>query len=242
MCLMQTDFPVPDGPRIIEIWSFGRPRFRPLRIGVAAERLLDVDELDGVGGAVLAGAPAVPLVGVLALARLLADVVGHLLVADGARAGCRSCGGPAARPPRRLLPVARVERPLPSAPPLSLLAQASLLVLRQPPIGALGFDPQKICVPTIPTTWTSTVFSTIDFAVAVPTPTGPPRRVVSVITPHQHDHGGHGHALNEAVKKVGWVLEHPEDQEEAAGARPRRSAGPPPGSWRRSPPPRPRCT
>ena len=32
MCLMQTDLPVPDGPRIIEIWSFGRPRFRPLRI------------------------------------------------------------------------------------------------------------------------------------------------------------------------------------------------------------------
>ena len=43
-----------------------------------------------------------------------------------------------------------------------------------PPIGALGFEPQKICVPTIPTMWTSTVFSTIDFAVAVPTPTGPP--------------------------------------------------------------------
>ena len=43
-----------------------------------------------------------------------------------------------------------------------------------PPIGALGFEPQKICVPTIPTMCTSTVFSTIDFAVAVPTPTGPP--------------------------------------------------------------------
>src|SRR3954452_2439284 len=32
MCLMQTDLPVPDGPRIIEIWLSGRPRFRPLRI------------------------------------------------------------------------------------------------------------------------------------------------------------------------------------------------------------------
>ena len=47
----------------------------------------------------------------------------------------------------------------------------------QPPIGALGFEPQKICVPTIPTRWTITVFSTIDFAVAVPTPTGPPLAV-----------------------------------------------------------------
>ncbi len=32
MCLMQTDLPVPDGPRIIEIWLSGMPRFRPLRI------------------------------------------------------------------------------------------------------------------------------------------------------------------------------------------------------------------
>jgi hypothetical protein len=32
-------------------------------------------------------------------------------------------------------------------------------------------------VPTIPTMCTITVFSTIDFAVAVPTPTGPPLAV-----------------------------------------------------------------
>src|SRR5207302_763479 len=48
------------------------------------------------------------------------------------------------------------------------------LSLRQPPIGARGFDPQKTWVPSIPTRCTSTVFNTIDFAVAVPTPTGPP--------------------------------------------------------------------
>src|SRR3954453_13171783 len=32
MCLMHTDFPVPDGPRIIEILSSGMPMFRPRRI------------------------------------------------------------------------------------------------------------------------------------------------------------------------------------------------------------------
>src|SRR5215212_1558619 len=32
MCLMQTDLPVPDGPRIIEIWLSGMPRLRPFRI------------------------------------------------------------------------------------------------------------------------------------------------------------------------------------------------------------------
>jgi hypothetical protein len=32
MCLMQTDFPVPDGPRIIEIFPSGRPMLSPRRI------------------------------------------------------------------------------------------------------------------------------------------------------------------------------------------------------------------
>ena len=31
MCLMQTDLPVPEGPRIIEIWFSGSPMFRPRR-------------------------------------------------------------------------------------------------------------------------------------------------------------------------------------------------------------------
>ena len=36
---------------------------------------------------------------------------------------------------------------------------------------------QKSAVPVMPTSWTITVFSTIDLAVAVPTPTGPPLAV-----------------------------------------------------------------
>ena len=43
-----------------------------------------------------------------------------------------------------------------------------------PPIGARGLAPQKTCVPSIPISVTSTRFSTIDLAVARPTPTGPP--------------------------------------------------------------------
>ena len=45
---------------------------------------------------------------------------------------------------------------------------------RQPPIGARGLAPQKTWVPSIPMRWTITMLRTIDFAVAVPTPTGPP--------------------------------------------------------------------
>src|SRR5436190_2082226 len=46
-----------------------------------------------------------------------------------------------------------------------------------PPIGALGSEPQKIWVPSMPIRCTPTTLRTIDFAVAVPTPTGPPDAV-----------------------------------------------------------------
>lgn len=46
-----------------------------------------------------------------------------------------------------------------------------------PPIGARGLVPQKTSVPSIPMIATSTRFRAIDFAVAVPTPTGPPLAV-----------------------------------------------------------------
>ena len=48
---------------------------------------------------------------------------------------------------------------------------------RHPPIGAFGLKPQNTCVPSMPTRCTPTVLKTIDFAVAVPTPTGPPDAV-----------------------------------------------------------------
>ena len=46
-----------------------------------------------------------------------------------------------------------------------------------PPIGVRGLVPQNTCVPSIPIIVTSTRFSTIDLAVALPTPTGPPEAV-----------------------------------------------------------------
>jgi TolA-binding protein len=48
---------------------------------------------------------------------------------------------------------------------------------REPPIGSRGLAPQKTTVPSMPRMWTATMLKTIDFAVAVPTPTGPPLAV-----------------------------------------------------------------
>ncbi len=41
-------------------------------------------------------------------------------------------------------------------------------------MGALGLAPQKSWLPSIPITWMSTRFKTMDLAAAVSTPTGPP--------------------------------------------------------------------
>src|SRR5437764_11565444 len=65
-----------------------------------------------------------------------------------------------------------VPRRLP--PRLSAGRQRLAAAAAQPPIGARGFAPQKTCVPIIPINVTITMLSTIDLAVAVPTPTGPP--------------------------------------------------------------------
>ena len=62
MCLMHTDFPVPDGPRIIEILSLGDAHVQAAQDLVAAERLVDLDELDRVLLAVRALLARVPLV------------------------------------------------------------------------------------------------------------------------------------------------------------------------------------
>jgi len=58
----------------------------------------------------------------------------------------------------------------PSAPSPSRLSRvrssSAISLSHQPPIGARGFDPQKTWVPSIPTRCTSTVFNTMDLAVA----------------------------------------------------------------------------
>ena len=79
-----------------------------------------------------------------------------------------------------------------------------------------GWRPRRSAVPSMPRMWTATMLKTIDFAVAVPTPTGPPAGGVAVVAADQHDHGRHRHPLDQAEDEVGRVLEHPEDQFVAA--------------------------
>ena len=159
MCLMQTDFPVPDGPRIIEILSSGMPRLRPRRI------LLRPNALWTSTNSTASWTP-----------------VGRCLPV--CQRYSSSSGAPAARPAgvlgRRLGSSPRARRPLGRAGPALAADQRGIAFVGhcgQPPMGARGFAPQKIWVPSMPIRCTSTMLSTIDFAVAVPTPTGPPLAV-----------------------------------------------------------------
>ena len=68
----------------------------------------------------------------------------------------------------------------------------------QPPIGALGFAPQKTRVPIIPMMCTRTMLRTIDFAVAVPDPDRSARGGVAVVAADEHDRGRHEHRLDQA--------------------------------------------
>ena len=140
---------------------------------VAAERLVDVDELDRVGAPVGRFRP-----------------VCQWYSSSSARCGslttdARSvCAVGAALVARRGVSVlARGAAPR----ACSSAVRRSSSMHAQPPIGARGLAPQKSCVPSIPMRCTSTMFSTIDFAVAVPTPDRAAAGVVAVVAADEHD-------------------------------------------------------
>ena len=118
MCLMQTDFPVPEGPRIVVMLVLGDRHVEPGRIWLRPNDLWT--SMNSTASLVPVG---------------------------------------------RCLPVCQ------------RYSSVRLGAHAHPPMGAFGFAPQKICVPSMPIRCTITMFSTIDFAVAVPTPTGPPLAV-----------------------------------------------------------------
>ena len=197
MCLMHTDLPVPDGPEDHRDLALGDAHVQAAQDLVAPEGLVDVDELDGVGARPSGGSGrCASWYSSSSLAAALAHD-GHARAPAGSsarrspaarrrRAGRARLAGAAARPGR---PGPRGRRRA-ASPPRARARSASrrrcgrrvvAVPCRQPPIGARGLAPQNSCVPSIPMRCTSTMLSTIDFAVAVPTPTGPPLGVVAVV-------------------------------------------------------------
>src|SRR5215211_512996 len=218
---------------------------------VAAERLVDLDELDGVrhaGLALLARVPLVLVVGLrLAVGRLqpalvlrvVLGPVGPLLDHGRLRAPAVGLAGRllarlrllGVSGLRRLRPAGRRVRRFRLLLPRRLLAHLRLVA------GSVVLVPAEEA-----RHWVSVSTADGGTRVRAPEELGPEHadqvhehdvqhhglgggrahtdrataRVVPVVTAHEHDAGRHRHALDDAVQEVGWVLEHPEDQEESA--------------------------
>ena len=253
MCLMHTDLPVPDGPRIIEILPSGRPMFRPRRILLRPNALWTSTNSTASSAPCGRWAPGVPLV-LVVVGRSDSLTTETRDWAAAARVGARrgrarrvgsSCGS------RRGLalggvsaigrPDGRLARALGVAPRSSPRRLVVALALtrnarhRHPPIGARGFAPQNSWVPSMPMRCTRTMFkhhrlrgrgADADRAAA---------GVVAVVTADEHDGGGHRHALDaRCTSRSGGFWNIQKIRKNPPLSRPRRSAGPPPGSWRRS--------
>src|SRR4051794_11230155 len=205
MCLMHTDFPVPDGPRIIEILSSGRPMFRPRRILLRPKALWT--STNSIASVTPAGRSRWPLCS--ANSSSSSSGPGSLTTdtRDGSASSSRSIS-------QRARPLASVgcSEGSPSQPLRSLSSVTSLSASdRRPWVRT----PEHLCSQHPDEVHQHDVEHhrlrrrRSDAA-------RPPARVVAVVAPDQHDRGRHDHALDHAVQEVGWVLEHPEDQEEPA--------------------------
>src|SRR3954453_12499353 len=156
MCLMHTDLPVPDGPRIIEILSSGMPRLRPRRILLRPNALWTSTNSTASGTPVGRCAP---------VCHLYSSSWWWVSVATpSASDWCSGVGSP------------------------EELGAEHAYEMYQHDVQDHRFRGGRAHAHRAPA------------------------RVVPVVTADEHDHGGHGHALDHAEQQVGWVLEHPEDQ------------------------------
>src|SRR3954453_15306442 len=160
MCLMQTDFPVPDGPRIIEILSSGMPMFRPRRILLRPNALWTSTNSTASSEPCGRCLPVCHWYSSSGWSGLRSSVFGSSLISS-------SDGRPGVGPPEDL----RAEH---------------AYEVHQHDVQHHGLRRGRAHAYR------------------------PARGRVAVVAPDEHDHRGHGHAFDDAVEQVGWVLEHPE--------------------------------
>src|SRR3954447_14386669 len=216
MCLMHTDFPVPDGPRIIEILSFGKPMFRPRRILLRPKALCT--STNSTASLVPCGRSFWPVCHLNSSSSPSWPGWPPSLTTD-TREGSTSWWGS------------------------SWVGSSSHVgALSRTSVGcSAGGSASWVCSRS---SCSLTAISASDWCswIGPPEDLGPqhadevhehdvqhhglrgrgadayrsPARVVAVVAPDEDDGRGHDHALDHRVQEVWWVLEHPEDQEEPA--------------------------
>src|SRR3954452_6795208 len=223
MCLMHTDLPVPDGPRIIEIWLSGRPRFSPLSTRLRPNALTTSMNSTASSEPCSRVLPVCHWYSSASACEPRSCVISPVEATGASRCSsscCRSsCSGRSCCSGRS------------SCSPSPRRSSQSW--------GSSGFVSASC---SLRSSLTSPSPADRGSWIRAPEDLGPhhshkvdhdrvqhhrfrrrrsnshrsPARVVAVVTPHEHDNGRHRHALNQAVKEVRRVLEHPEDQEEAS--------------------------
>src|SRR3954449_1489652 len=214
MCLMHTDLPVPDGPRIIEILSSGRPMFRPRRILLRPNALWT--STNSIASVTPAGRSRWPLCS----ANSSSSPSGPGSLTTETREGSGSSRGSRSysrsRSPSSSPCVSQRARPLASVGCSSRRSVSSLTSLSasnwrpgvRPPEHLCSQHPDEVHQHDVQHHRLRRRRADAHRAAA---------RVVAVVTADEHDGRRHDHALDHAVQEVWWVLEHPEDQEEPSG-------------------------
>src|SRR4051794_18370341 len=199
MCLMHTDLPVPEGPRIIEIFPSGMPMFSPRRI------LLRPKALWTSTNSTASAAPVGRLSPVCQRNSSSSERWGSLTTdtrsvcavarrSSSSRRRSSSLRGSSARSS-----AVRRSSSMNSASDRGSRVRAPEQLRAEHPDEVHEHDVEHHRLRR-----------------RRPDPYGSTARVVAVVAPHEHDDRGHEHALDDAVKGIGRVLEHPKDQEKAA--------------------------
>src|SRR5215212_1972205 len=229
MCLMHTDLPVPDGPRIIEIWLSGRPRLSPLSTRLRPNALTT---------SMNSTASSEPCSRVLpvchwyssasaceprscVISPVLAGRSSSWLSSCSARSTCSSAPrfSSQSRASRGRVSWSSGRPSESSAASRSCARSSSLRSSLTAPSPAYRGSRIRAPEDLGPHHSDQVDHDRVQhhrFRRRRPNSHRSPARVVAVVTPHEHDHRGHRHALYEAVEQVWRVLEHPEDQEEAS--------------------------
>src|SRR5215218_777686 len=219
MCLMQTDLPVPEGPRIIEIWLSGRPRLSPFRTRLRPNALTTSMNSTASSEPCSRVLPVCHWYSSASACEPRSCVISPVLFeAASCSCGRSSCSSAPRFSSQSWGSSGRVSASESGCPRSSVRSSSlrSSLTSPSPAYRCSWIRAPEDLRPDHPDEMHHNRVQHHRFRRGRPDSDRSPTRVVAVVTPYEHDHSRHRHALYEAVEEIWRVLEHPEDQEEAS--------------------------
>src|SRR4051794_16827887 len=210
MCLMHTDLPVPDGPRIIEMRSSGRPMFSPRRILLRPKALWT--STNSIASSVPRGRSRWPVWYANSSSSSPGSLTTETRDGSGSPLSTRASRSSRLRSavshrPRFASWVASSSRRGSSVWSVTSLSASDRGPGVRAPEHLRSQHSDDMHQHDVQHHRLRGRGAHPDRATSC---------VVAVVAADQHDDRGHGHGFDHAVQEVRWVLEHPEDQEEPA--------------------------